>query len=210
MAGIKELSSRREKFRHAKPVYLIICEGRNETEYNYLLNFKVRNSKIIVEPIKCEASDPKSMLKKAQLEYKINDLSKTNGDKAFCLIDVDNKPEKAELLDSLQARYKNIEIIRSNPCIEVWFLFHLQKNPKYLIDGDAAKNELKSIIVNYSESYDIFKKEQQINQFTDTAIQNSRNKKTNYQNLGYSKFSVDNNPYTDMDILISDLKINIE
>lgn len=209
MGGIKELSSRRKiKPRIIKPVYWIVCEGKNETEYKYLQNFKVRNSKIIVEPIKCEATDPLSMLKKAKNQLK--EKSKAKGDKVFCLIDVDNKQEKAELLNTLEKKYPNINIIRSNPSIEVWFLFHIQENPKNLKDGDAAKSELKTFFSNFTESYDIFKKEQQINQNTETAIQNSQNKKLNYTNVGYKEFSIDQNPYTDMDILISELKVNLE
>lgn len=210
MAGLKELSSRRPTSRSPKPVYLVVCEGRNETEYNYLLNFKVRESKIIIDPVKCEATDPQSMLRKAHLNYSAKGLSKANGDKAFCLIDVDNNQEKAALLNTLEAKYPNIKIIRSNPCIEVWFLFHVQPNPKSLRDGDAAKTELKNIFNNYSENYDIFKKEQLINQQTEIAIQNSQNKKTIYTNAGYSGFTIDQNPYTDMDVLISAIKVNLE
>lgn len=206
MGKIKEIS-RAKSSRRAKHVFIIVCEGRNETECNYLSNFKTREGQIIIKPIPCEATDPKSMIAKAKYYYEKDGLSCDEGDRVFCLIDVDNSAERAELIEKLKNENPNIIIICSNPCFEVWYLFHLQEHPKYLKDGSAAKAELRTFIPNYRENYDIYVREPLIRNNTETAINNCKNKKALYSKDGNLKMTL--NPYTDMDILMIELLKNL-
>lgn len=194
--------SRKKPFKYGKPVCFIVCEGKNQTEFNYLNNFKVRDGGIIVNPIKCEATDPASMIKRAKKVKQESDYNSRRGDKLVCLIDIDGKEEKAEIVKELIGKNPDIIIIRSNPCVESWFLFHYIKDPPYCKDGDAAKSEMKKYCTPYEENYDIFKKEPTFKSQTREAIRRSKIKKEEAERKGYSIDNASANPYTDMDELI--------
>ena len=193
--------TRKKPYKHDKAAYFIVCEGKNQTEYNYLTNFKARDGKIIVCPIKCEATDPASMVKRAK-QVKQDDYDTKRGDKLFCLIDIDGKEDKAEKVKELIDKNPDITIIRSNPCVESWFLFHYLKDPPRCTDGDAAKDEIKKYCALYEESYDIFQKEPTFKSQTLEAVKRSKLKKVEADRKGYSIDAASANPYTDMDELI--------
>ena len=81
-----------------KPVILLVCEGRNKTERLYFEHFKERNSPYSLVIKDSEATDCMNMAKKADRLFSDYQMDKTLGDHAFCLIDIDLKPEKEKAL----------------------------------------------------------------------------------------------------------------
>ena len=191
--------------KNPRSVYAIVCEGRNQTEYNYLSHFNTRKG-IIVKPIRSEATDPRSMIEKANAAIAKEDLSLADGDAVFCLIDLDNDEEKKKTVDELKQQYPHVRVVLSNPCFEVWFLFHVQENPPRLNNGQAAKKAVKRIFKNYRESYDIYEREPLIRDNLTKAIERSRKKKANQ--FADSQNTIPN-PYTEVDSLIDELKNNL-
>ena len=210
MGRIKE-HGRRACSRSSRPVYVIVCEGKNQTEYNYFSHFNTRNGDIIVKPIKCEATDPISMVERAKISIEAEALSIGEGDKAICLIDVDNDSPKKKIVNKLKDENKDITILCSNPCFEVWYLFHLLDNPPRLASGQAAKKEVKKYIKNYQENYDVLLREPQIRQNTNEAIIRSRKKKlVQDQNEEWIAKGDFPNPYTEVDTLVEELLKNLK
>lgn len=210
MGRIKEYR-RRACSRNTRQVYAIICEGKNKTEFNYFSHFNTRNGKIIVKLVKSEATDPDSMIQKAKVAIEQEDLSLEDGDKVFCLIDLDNDSQKKITINKLKNENKNIKILCSNPCFEVWFLFHLMDNPPRLTSGQAAKKEVKKYIKNYQENYDVFLCEPHIKQNISEAIRRSRMKKyVQNQNEDWIEKGDYPNPYTEVELLVDELVHNFD
>jgi len=158
-----------------RKVYLIVCEGKNKTEYNYLSHF--RNDTIAIDLQKSEDTDPISMIKKTKHFIRKNKIDFKYGDKAFCLMDIDLDASKANLIKQLQNENPNITIITSNPCVESWFLFHFVKHPQTQNSSQSNKTYLKTFIPNYSEKMDVYAKVEKIKNNLKEAIENSQNKK---------------------------------
>ena len=75
--------------RKRKPVIVLICEGRNQTESKYFNHFNNRENPYNLKIVPSEATDPKNMAKKAQLIIDGLQLENKLGDRVFCLVDLD-------------------------------------------------------------------------------------------------------------------------
>lgn len=159
------------KQRRQNPIIFLGVEGKNKTEYNYFKNFHSRNYKIRFSKTGCTDIDSMAEdLYKLMIEH---DFNTENGDKAFLVVDTDDKRSRIEeIKKKLSFCEKNhIEVIASSPEIEVWFLFHyIDKNiPNSKKD---IKRELgKYIGKKYKKSDDIYSS---LKPLTDKAIQNSK------------------------------------
>lgn len=74
---------------------------------------------------KKEGSSPRKVLEKVQTYIDENQLSPENGDSLWCVIDMDRWPqEQIEELHAFCAQKENWHLVISNPCIEIWLLYH--------------------------------------------------------------------------------------
>lgn len=199
--GITKQLSRKKFVKKTKPVYLIICEGK--TEILYFQNFKKRENTFTIEIKEFQATDPKSMINKTNYYIKKLELSIDDGDKAFCLIDLDNNENKAKLVNELKSKNKGIEIITSNPTFEIWYLLHFIKNPKVMNSKDTIKELKKNYIINYEKNINIYKN---IKEKTSFAIKNSKKLRDNYKKIGKDINTIECNPCTEVDILVKIIK----
>ena len=106
--------------------FFIVAEG--EREEDYFLWFEKLSKRIRVEIIAREgkASAPKHMLTRLQKFLPENAVQP--GDQIWFVLDVDHWQRKSiEELRSLCAVYESWNIAISNPCFEVWLLFHLDR-----------------------------------------------------------------------------------
>lgn len=201
--GIIE-QERRSRNKRTKSIYLVVCEGKNKTEYTYLNHFISRNSKIILHVEKSESTDPKNMIK-TTLHYIEKYRIQSPHDKAFCLIDVDVNKSRSDLINELVTTYPDITIIRSNACFEVWFILHFTPHPKVQPTSKHTKAELRNHISDYRESLDVYEKEKIIRDNISTAIKNAKSLRKQHQRNGVNLDSVDAMPYTEFDKLIEDI-----
>ncbi|MCB0522316.1 MAG: RloB domain-containing protein [Lewinellaceae bacterium] len=122
--------------------FFIIAEG--EREEDYFLWFEQKSKRIRVEIIEREgkASAPKHML--GRLQKFLPENAVQPGDQIWFVLDVDRwERESIEELRSLCTDYPGWATAISNPCFEVWLLFHF--NDK--ISGKAtASKEFKQLL----------------------------------------------------------------
>lgn len=124
----------REKVRDYS-LFAIACEG-TEREPDYFKLFD-RIDRIKVDIIEQEFSEeedvrhqskgssPLKVLEKVKEYINENQLSSEYGDSLWCVIDVDRWPqEQIEELYSFCSKKRNWHLVISNPCIEIWLLYH--------------------------------------------------------------------------------------
>lgn len=113
-------------------LFAIATEGK-VTEPGYFRPFNgIDRIKVdIIEPTeegeseKTEGSSPRKVLEKVEAYVKENQLCAEDGDSLWCVIDVDRWPQDqiAELY-AFCSQHENWHLVMSNPCIEIWLLYH--------------------------------------------------------------------------------------
>ncbi|WP_082204383.1 RloB domain-containing protein [Clostridium homopropionicum] len=100
----------------------------------------------------------------------------------------------------------------SNPCFELWFLFHFEYTTANLKDYDAVIQKLNKYITDYEKNKDIYEK---LKQLTIKAIEISKRLRKHHESLGRKlpnvekdkykaivKDLVESNPYTNIGDLV--------
>lgn len=182
-----------------KVVVLFVCEGKNKTEKKYFNHFKARENKFNLKIEDSEDTNPIGLANNALRYIKKYDMHLDRGDKAFCLMDLDlsEKQLKEYLEVKSKAKYKGIEFIVSNPCFEVWFMFHFLKDPKKEKSSEDVKKALCGYIKNYEENLDVYEKYNLQDRLNEAYI-NASNKAKLLEDLSL----IDKNPYTEVGKLI--------
>jgi len=174
---------------------LIAAEGKNKTEKQYFNSFQDQHSKYSIRFAAGLETDPVGMLKAMEKAWKKNELSEKNGDLAFIVSDIDCKPEKIQLVKTLQKKSKNIRFIVSNPCIEVWFILHFVYTTHQFKDSKEPKKELAKYIPGYEESMDI---SNILRPMICKAKKHTEQLREYYKSIGIEWNSVECNPMTDV------------
>jgi len=176
---------------------LIVCEGeKTEPQYfNYLINKYRLNTASVVVTGDC-GSSPKSVYEEALSLYEASGgKHQIEYDKVFCVYDCDDFTEHKMLKNEIKGR-KAFELIFSNPCFEVWYIFHFNNSTKPFAQkgkktaSQQAKSEAKKLLDRHGNN--LF---QTLYERIDVAISNAHsNAKQNIEN-----------PYTNMYKLVEEL-----
>jgi len=134
------------------PTVLIITEGL--TEKKYLSHLKRRDAGFVVHVIESPRKDALSIVNHCKKEVSNRGLSTKRGDRLFCVIDVDYNSEQKLMRAIETARRNKIDVILSNPCFEVFFLYHFMENVPSFSTPDEAVDLLKKYIPDYSKDND--------------------------------------------------------
>ena len=188
--------------RQRRPILLLVCEGKNKTERKYFSHYKVRECLYRVEIKDSEATDVMGMAKRASNLYKEYQMDIALGDRAFCLIDMDLREDKYNAYLKARQKYPNITFIVSNPCFEIWLLYHFTENPRAESSSQAVKEQMKKYIPEYNESMDVYAQYDLKEKYM-VAIKRSEKKNALYEE---KRTLVDRNPYTEVQKLICILK----
>ena len=129
----------------------IFPEG-SEDEVNYFIPFELISSRIKVEidnNVNKEKKDTRSALKwiKHRYEQVYKKIDTTVGDSVWFVIDVDKK--KWIDIDNFHNCFineQNTHVIISNPCFEVWLLYHYGVNPDFTKLCEPLKIQFRSIM----------------------------------------------------------------
>lgn len=184
---------------------LITAEGKNKTEQMYFTSFQRRRGKYSVRFVKTgNYTDSVGMYNALNTYWNKNDLSETNGDKAYIVLDLDCMKPKAVLIEKLAEKSKNIQFIVSNPCIEVWFLMHFCYSTHQFTDSKEAKKELRKYIQGYKESMEVT---EILKPLLPRAMANIEHLKKHYAEIGSKWVSAECNPMTDVPEIIKELEI---
>ena len=133
---------------------IIAAEGNNKTETLYLK--KLNSSKVKVAFASGNSTDPINMVNELITECKEQDFDPELGDKAYCLIDSDIKPDKDSKIAQAEAKAikKNVEVIVSNPCFEQWFMCHFGYSTKEYSSSEELVRTVSIKIPNYTKNRD--------------------------------------------------------
>ncbi|HCY49632.1 MAG TPA: hypothetical protein DHU79_05155 [Clostridiales bacterium] len=187
--------------RKRKPLIYIVCEGRNQTERTYFNHFKDRYAPYNLYIENSEATDISSMAKKANAIFADKQLDAALGDKVYCLVDLDLDNDKYDKYVKAKKRYKNIELIPSNPCFEIWLMYYFTKNPRVLGSSQKVKDEMAKYISGYTESMDVLAVANLLDKHL-IAINNADAKNSNFDE---DMKEVDKNPYTEVSTVVTEL-----
>lgn len=124
---------RPSKGKKINPTFFVFCEGKTEQAY---VNFLKRHFRLPSIQIHSRVSRNKITAQYIK-NYK-KDKPQHEKDRDFLMYDLD----APKILD----RLKKIEgpvLLVSNPCLEVWFLFHF-KNHKAQCDPDFCEREIRN------------------------------------------------------------------
>lgn len=178
---------RKRPMRSAMPTLAFVVDG--ETEVWYLQMLK-RNERHIRFSIKPEIPNRKSV----EDQYKlVCSLAEKEYERVFWIIDLDTviKEEKErpkgkesplKTLEKhrtkLKHKYKNVEIIINNPCLEFWFLLHFKKTTKYFHPCSSVEPELRRHLKSFEKTRKYFMKQNddiylKLKPYLKTAIVNS-------------------------------------
>lgn len=132
-------------------LFVIACEGTVQ-EPRYFRPFADCIDRIKVDIIDQEdgqrASAPKKVLERAKKYIADIGLSEKDGDTLWLIVDVDNWPrEQHEELAEFCENNPNWNVVISNPCFEIWLLFHKKETLKEMdcTTPDKTKKTLNKI-----------------------------------------------------------------
>lgn len=183
------------KRKNTKRIIGVVVEGKNKTERLYLNHFKSRFENFSLNIIDSEETDALNMVKRANRFWKENDLSYKH-DHLFVLLDIDANLNKYLLTEKLQKEYPHIDIVTSNPCIEVWYLLHYRYTTQYMSSPECIK-KLRHELPNYSKNKDIY------NQL----MPNFQNALDNLEKLKeFHSTNNDKNPFTEIDLILQEFQ----
>lgn len=213
-------SSRKKGTRKINPIIVIVCEGK-DTEVNYFKNFNSRYTRVDIKVAgknstgknKAKATDPYNLIKLAISQNKNYDIVESDGDRIWCVFDVDinynnnnsiqSKIKEIEEAKKLINKKENVNVAISNPCFELWYLLHYEYTTAALKSFNDVEKKLKSYISDYSKNGDFYN---QLVQNIDIAIKNGVNLRKHHESLGKNlskvKDLVESTPYTEVVDLI--------
>lgn len=137
-------------------LFAIACEG-TVTEPGYFRPFDgINRVKVdIIEPDVAEAeggSSPRKVLDRVQDYIKEHQLSAEDGDSMWCVIDVDRWPQdQIEELHAFCEQKANWHLVMSNPCIEIWLLYHTRTDLGEL--GIKTSKDAKQVLDRVAKYY---------------------------------------------------------
>lgn len=160
-----------------KKVIVFAYEGKNnKTESQYFSHFISFDSDYIIKAFPSGVTDPKNMIstvkrKRSRFDYHANE------DLTYLFIDGDCDKKKLDLVKELQTKLpKDIKIVLSNPCFELWFINHFVSIGKEFISNEEFFKELDKYIINYDKNKDYYRT---LSPSIKTAIKNSNSQKEN-------------------------------
>ncbi|NDC41431.1 MAG: RloB domain-containing protein [Chitinophagia bacterium] len=158
---------------------IIMCEGQTR-EPDYFRYFEDKSSRVKIVPVPNTdgQSSPDTLIKRA-LEKEVElDINQEN-DQVWFVVDTDKWTVHLHSLRREASERKHWQVAQSNPCFEVWLLFHVQREvPLPILDKPCG--EWKQFLHNkLNGGFDSRKHPALI----ETAMKHAR---ANYNDIGYS------------------------
>lgn len=140
--------------RHRNRIVAFMCEWDNKSESNYFKDLLNSNPCIRAKFVPSNNTDPVKMAKDLKNYITDKKLSSKYGDKAFCLIDYDTDiAKKDKIIKAIQILKGTIgKVIVSNPCFEVWLLWHYLNSTKQYNNSCEVINELRKYYPEYNKN----------------------------------------------------------
>lgn len=187
--------------RERKKIIVVGSEGKNKTEELYLRYMERTQTKYHFVFATGNDTDPIRLVRSIAKKIKEEDLSFKDGDLAYCLFDLDlDKTKEPQMITAKStAVQKNIQLITSNPCFEVWYIEHFGYTTKPFNSSAEVIRELKKYIPNYNKNTSNY---DELFPLTKDAIKNCKRLEDHHQKNNYGTTSEYSNPHTDVYKLI--------
>ena len=140
--------------RERKKIIVIGTEGQNKTEVLYFRELEKKQNRYHCIFAQGNETDPVKIVRNTARRVKEEELSFKEGDMAISVFDLDLDEAKYLQLQEAKAvaGKKNIQIITSNPCFEVWYLEHFGFSTKPFSSSSAAVKELEKKLPGYQKN----------------------------------------------------------
>ncbi len=183
--------------RERRKVIVVGTEGRNRTEILYLRSLEKKQSIYHFIFAEGNETDPLSIVRNTVRKAQKEDLSNKRGDFAVSIFDLDLDSTKVNQLLAAKdlSSKKNVRLITSNPCFEIWYLEHFGYTSKPFVSSDEVIQQLKKYIPDYSKSTDCF---EILFPHTAEAVENCSHLEEYHKGNGSNGIFEYNNPRTDM------------
>ena len=197
--GYAERKKKKKKQRSKVPCLFLVVEGKSEKIY--FENFSSRNCqvKVFVAP----SGDPVGLVKKAENLKKRGTIDLDDLDKMWCVFDRDdNNPENIEKA-LIRAEKNGFKIAFSNPCFEIWLLWHFEETFAYVEISQKLAEKLKPHLGDYCKTKDYFDCLQP--RMNDTISRAKKAEKMHVQN-GRKKFTREFNPSSNIYEIVEEIQ----
>lgn len=140
--------------RKRKRIIVVGTEGLNKTEILYLQEIEKKQEKYHFLFAQGNETDPVKIVRNTINKAKNEEISYKQGDMAISIFDLDLDPAKEIQLESakLVASKKNIKLITSNPCFEVWYLEHFGFTSKPFTSSNEVVRDLMKKYPSYQKN----------------------------------------------------------
>lgn len=133
-------------------LFVIVAEGAREDAYFRYFQGKSLRLRIHIVPREDNRSAPTHFLERLHQFQAAGDWLPQQDDQLWFVLDVDRwKREQIEALRGLCESLPNWHMAISNPCFEVWMLFHFTDRPTASDECKALKQQLHHISNGRSE-----------------------------------------------------------
>jgi hypothetical protein len=177
----------------------IYSNGYSELDYFILKKAELGIRNVIIEPKFENCGNPKQILQQIAKKYSSGDVREK--DKVFCVIDIDETTD-SQIEDGIKIKAKYIQLILSNPSLEVWFLLHFKYYTSKIMMEEAV-DTLKTHIPDYSKERKQMKKTYlKLKGSEKKAIRNAQQLRDFHLKTKTNLFTRSANPYTSVDLLV--------
>ena len=187
------------KTKYQKQNIYISCEGKTEQTYFKSLNNIFKNVKILAKYD--NDTSALGVVNNFDILFKNENIDKN--DLKYCAFDKDdNAVQQIEEAIRL-ARKKNMKVLFSNPCFEIWLYWHFE-NKRSATTSTKLKQYI-SCHTGYSDYKNDGTLATKLNNKLKQAMQIASNTRLTLRNDNISIYSEDANPTTNIDELLSTL-----
>ena len=140
--------------RKRKKLIVVGTEGFNKSEALYLHELEKKQEVYHFLFAHGNETDPVKVVRNTAKRAKIEELSYRQGDMAISIFDLDlDNAKKSQLEEAKRiAKQKNIELITSNPCFEVWYLEHFGYTSKPFSNNADVIRDLTKKMPGYRKN----------------------------------------------------------
>ena len=198
--GYQEREKRKGRQREKVPCIFLIVEG--ESERIYFRKFTKRNCR--VEVFVGDNGNPEKLVKKAEDLLTSGRIDLDEKDELWCVFDRDDNSQECINRAKDRAGKNGFRIVFSNPCWEIWLLWHFEESFSYRESSQNLKQELKqNHIKNYHETGDYF---DLLKPHMEDAISRAKKAKQRYLTAGKGELTLEFNPSSSVFELLDEIK----
>lgn len=200
--GIRNNIERKKKQKRQRlktPCFFLVVEGKSEKIY--FANFASRccRVKVFVGP----SGDPVGLVKYAENLKKRGTIDLDDLDKLWCVFDRDDNGQESIDKAIKTARKRGFEIAFSNPCFEMWLLWHFEETFAFREVSQSLLGELEPHLNDYGKTKNYFDR---LKPHMDDAICRAKKARTMHLRDGKKEFTREFNPSSNVFEIIEGIR----